>query len=102
PTLHPLEPPIVPYTTLFRSSSVHLTSSIHIQVMEAMIELKDDRKTNTSLCRSKRQDQDKHDLTIWLCPCTARQDERQSSSVHHEDRKSTRLNSSHVKISYAV
>src|SRR3989442_9291209 len=43
--------------------------------------------------RAHQHDEQPHGLGLFVQPCDA---------VHHADRKSTRLNSSHVRISYAV
>src|SRR5438876_8510056 len=64
---------LFPYTTLFRSDSIHDQCSIEIL----------------------------HDHAVSLLACL---DDSWNSSkiIRHEDRKSTRLNSSHPSISYAV
>src|SRR5690606_41537177 len=88
--------PLFPYTTLFRSSPSLLMLSI--QVIEAV--LKDQRMREQAHLIQ-------HEVTA-LMDDLARLDDRTRKlqshflSAQREDRKSTRLNSSHVKISYAV
>src|SRR5690606_41601398 len=99
-----LRPPIstlFPYTTLFRSRFAHAATRSRI------IANADDRalaSAHVALARQLRR----HELSlpaIWHASLATR-----SVSARHRtpllklalDRKSTRLNSSHVKISYAV
>src|SRR5690554_6954435 len=78
---------LFPYTTLFRSESVHLiaTSPPYWQLKdygtENQIGFHDDYETYIN-----------HLNLTW----------QECFRVLHKDRKSTRLNSSHVRISYAV
>src|SRR3712207_7843060 len=73
---------LFPYTTFFRSSYKHLVQLFH---MEA-----DDYKRFLNFLR-------KHDCHVPFQPFR-----RSDEDSEEEDRKSTRLNSSHANISYAV
>src|SRR3712207_7874651 len=80
---------LFPYTTLFRSvddREVAQAEEVHLQQPErlagAHVELRDDRPVR--LAALDRDDVD------------------QRRARHDQDRKSTRLNSSHANISYAV
>src|SRR5690606_39341338 len=88
-SLRPLPPPIsplFPYTTLFRSL-------VETDLPEVAYRLEHPQVLA---------------LTLPPVPVDARhriviaRDHDSVSSIHRKDRKSTRLNSSHVKISYAV
>src|SRR5690606_40850298 len=72
----------LPYTTLFRSGLAH---------REVHRELADDRLSGA------RRSGDEH-----AAPLFERATGLELERIELEDRKSTRLNSSHVKISYAV
>src|SRR5690606_42132804 len=82
-TKRPLTPPLFPYTTLFRSHSQRAPSPVHR------------RSPGPSRLRrhlAAHWPQPDDFTTLYRCP-------HDGTSA---DRKSTRLNSSHVKISYAV
>src|SRR5690606_41931296 len=89
---------LFPYTTLFRSGTTYTLTGL-------------DAETNYQYY--VRQDCDNGDLSVWAGPfsfytgyCTVTSSSTTSTSYKiigfSTDRKSTRLNSSHVKISYAV
>src|SRR5690606_41998761 len=86
----PPTPPLFPYTTLFRSKG-----STH-------------RPKAVTLCRHNEgssvyfQDQLRHTLKGFKIQAGVAPEEFQQVTGISPDRKSTRLNSSHVKISYAV
>src|SRR5690606_41228471 len=91
----PPRPPLVPYTTLFRSSTQHLRRPTV-----------DDHSLPPSYTAA-------HALVVVFVVCAAvyhvdhphdgrRRFDNRPAEGDVEDRKSTRLNSSHVKISYAV
>src|SRR3712207_7676469 len=84
---------LFPYTTLFRSSGVHGTHRHRLRALRVPPQLPDAgvRPAGdqvTELARSPRS--------------TARRSAVTTSAGEEEDRKSTRLNSSHANISYAV
>src|SRR5436305_7650598 len=84
---HPLRTTLFPYTTLFRSKK--------IAALAVRLRAEESRET-------------KNAYSIDLYPCVvvcahrAHQRRPRQRAVGAEDRKSTRLNSSHVRISYAV
>src|SRR5690606_42147690 len=81
-------PTLLPYTTLFRSR-LGFSRSNEVRVR--------DRATGRVMVHSTP------DPTAWLTEqLTLRPGEVEVLEVRPADRKSTRLNSSHVKISYAV
>src|SRR5699024_11303692 len=87
---------LFPYTTLFRSAGLALL--ICFSFLNQTQHLHD-------LLTKKRIEQSKLELDVFLALCTNRNilDLAADSFFDHlEDRKSTRLNSSHVSISYAV
>src|SRR3712207_7122069 len=69
---------LFPYTTLFRSDQVGLEQRLDVHPVAVL-----------------RRDEDALDLDRRLAPVLV-------DLVPHRDRKSTRLNSSHANISYAV
>src|SRR5690606_41833488 len=88
-SLLPQPPPIstlFPYTTLFRSFGINENVALRVA---AVREVRDSFTTNTGTSPS---DPGNTDFT----------GARANLSLRGLDRKSTRLNSSHVKISYAV
>src|SRR5690606_42001439 len=90
--LPPLRPPVstlFPYTTLFRSRLMLPTRGcMLVDRVDARME------------PARRQSESRRRLTPMLDPKTL--DEMARKLAQNLDRKSTRLNSSHVKISYAV
>src|SRR5207302_7475663 len=93
PTLPPPTPPLFPYTTLFRSRRA--TSSIKPKPTFRCVEQRAATRPAFSGARQRHVERVRERLAL-------------GEFAHHpfllrrEDRKSTRLNSSHVKISYAV
>src|SRR5207249_11911506 len=85
-SLPPLPPPprspLFPYTTLFRSPST--------------------ARPAVGARRERRRAATEHNGTGWLGAGGGSRPGALSSGIHNPDRKSTRLNSSHVSISYAV
>src|SRR5690606_41497616 len=75
----PPPPPLFPYTTLFRS---------HVALTATGTDLRDDREDDVLRRRARLE------LAVHV--------DRHRLERLERDRKSTRLNSSHVKISYAV
>src|SRR2546430_7731245 len=71
---------LFPYTTLFRSSAA----------------------TSASRIARRGPDQMTPGSTLGRAVCTGSTRDHLQRDVHHIDRKSTRLNSSHSQISYAV
>src|SRR5207249_11011010 len=82
----PLTPPLFPYTTLFRSKIVRIRRRVIVR--DSVIRLRRFQNQRNSLRPSIREQP-----LEWLDA---------DLTVSHQDRKSTRLNSSHVSISYAV
>src|SRR3712207_9320329 len=79
---------LFPYTTLFRSPAPGRVRFTHALV-------RDTRYEGTPLLRRSRM----HAATLAaLCA----QGDADATTLAHQDRKSTRLNSSHANISYAV
>src|SRR5207302_10625264 len=94
----PTSPPF-PYTTLFRSRAA-LAVRQQRQLAPAGVVLKEAGAHRADYARHVRDDRRR-----GLEPAGARSLERDLPdrvALQHQDRKSTRLNSSHVKISYAV
>src|SRR5690606_42149145 len=100
PTSRPLSPPLLPYTTLFRSGRT-VTSQRLLHSFYAEVGLQRDRHPP---CQDAASEPVQHGGEV-------NEPARHGNvgDVHRpdligpvEDRKSTRLNSSHVKISYAV
>src|SRR5439155_21065541 len=81
---------LFPYTTLFRSSGLGRCSAPH--------SIRSDCACRADAVRLFRQ-RGRHGVAVGVV-CDALADERVGQ--HLRDRKSTRLNSSHVAISYAV
>src|SRR5207244_11951864 len=90
--LRPPRPPLFPYTTLFRSVGAHITAASS-----------GGPRYDSSLSAEQRRSGDNG---IWLCQNCGKlvdnDEARYSVAALREDRKSTRLNSSHQIISYAV
>src|SRR5690349_21876507 len=86
----PPRPTLFPYTTLFRSGcAVHIAS-----------------RSKESLEQAREKIRARHNVPVEIHPADFSKGDTVRSVVdavgHAEDRKSTRLNSSHVEISYAV
>src|SRR5256885_7433720 len=78
---------LFPYTTLFRSSVEFAVNEVR-----AAPEKQTDRRSD-------------HECVAQICPgkfVSARVIKSERKNANHSDRKSTRLNSSHLVISYAV
>src|SRR5438874_8109547 len=84
---------LFPYTTLFRSVNIPIFQGGRLRgrLMEADAEL-----------RQRRTEAEDLKASIYYEVRTAFLDLEATSSQLQTDRKSTRLNSSHVEISYAV
>src|SRR5690606_41226406 len=82
----PPRSPLFPYTTLFRSNFLHFVLRPSIITSP----------TFSSFMQSL------HSLKLGVLEILQIQDRLQDQRLQLIDRKSTRLNSSHVKISYAV
>src|SRR5690606_41384804 len=88
--------PLLPYTTLFRSRSAHSQSSHSCG-----------QRLSGAVCASDSRTGEHYDggrrAYYRACACERNCHVRGCRpGFHRTDRKSTRLNSSHVKISYAV
>src|SRR5207302_9251006 len=92
-------PPLFPYTTLFRSETMPLDDFLSQGLMEAQNLLVIDLERCTRCDQCVRACAEAHDGVTRLVRDGLRYDKY---LVATSDRKSTRLNSSHVKISYAV
>src|SRR5437868_9417592 len=96
-----LPPPraaLFPYTTLFRSTPA--TTALRVScasVHETFDELNDVRRLSSGPDEWTPSRAEK-----WPTSCLAEPGSRKTKSRAQADRKSTRLNSSHVSISYAV
>src|SRR5690606_41690655 len=81
-----------PYTTLFRSPGLYSDHPTEQAAIEAAVDIRNSKQVTPALARER--------LRAILFPPTI------ANGVFRDfdprDRKSTRLNSSHVKISYAV
>src|SRR5205814_9971438 len=99
PYLHPLfsrlrRPPwhtLFPYTTLFRSFENRALASLRhaaLPIMVSCARLTSGKSTANGICARRQSSSSRPS------PC--------SSRIRYPDRKSTRLNSSHLGISYAV
>src|SRR3712207_8803484 len=80
---------LFPYTTLFRSSMVSPSADPLAATEDAL--------------RTHHDDEDQHCQGTHVLQLGGNPQRRQlGCQTHHQDRKSTRLNSSHANISYAV
>src|SRR5207244_13510882 len=92
--------PLSPYTTLFRSSSLPLEDPLTIGVEPAEPDDRDEHRHHPERreprgAEHERPGKEEHRERV-------EDDEHEGDQVEAEDRKSTRLNSSHQIISYAV
>src|SRR5699024_11593367 len=99
-TPQPLPPPLFPYTTLFRSHyplqySRTVSPRIPLPLLPSYLRF---FRTRQKVRRKGLAQQHRFRLAITLPPTRL----VSSLGMNHLDRKSTRLNSSHVSISYAV
>src|SRR5699024_11235629 len=89
--------PSFPYTTLFRSPHHHRRRQGRRPVEGRADDRRDDRIAGIEPAESRRRGP-----RFRRCVPAASLDELGIGRRSHRDRKSTRLNSSHVSISYAV
>src|SRR5439155_16579217 len=97
---HPPTFTLFPYTTLFRSKPVPeilLEQYAHFDQLGAAIEQLGQRYTARKRATNAMDFDDL--LVLWL---KLLQEQEEVREQYQRDRKSTRLNSSHVAISYAV
>src|SRR5690606_41540271 len=92
-TLPPRRSTLLPYTTLFRSR-------VQCQTDTRLAPLNENRRQGHPQTRSPPARRPRRRAREWCLKTSAQR--RQSCETPRLDRKSTRLNSSHVKISYAV
>src|SRR5690606_39291536 len=95
--LRPPVSPLFPYTTLFRSPSSDSHSTYSFTLRSLFVTSHENGQV--ALCGQVRQFVPR---TVPFFPYTRRSPMADTSTGSASDRKSTRLNSSHVKISYAV
>src|SRR3712207_8953291 len=84
---------LFPYTTLFRSGVVSNTEAGKVK-NEAHYILRANKLTTRIICLRF--------YSAYLSPWGRHSEKSLAIACHHTDRKSTRLNSSHANISYAV
>src|SRR5690606_42124936 len=95
-TRPPPRSPLFPYTPLFRSTGVLLTALSFTRRVSAMLHVEhDDADDGTRTYRVQGQ-------VFFACAVQFANSFDYLHAPGRVDRKSTRLNSSHVKISYAV
>src|SRR5690606_41716078 len=101
-TRRPPPSPLFPYTTLFRSNRIVpfskgiLSQSLQATGLEPPVAYDIGREIEGRLLREKKKEISRDELRRLIYETIH---SRHGSEI---DRKSTRLNSSHVKISYAV
>src|SRR5690349_23474926 len=88
---HPPRPTLFPYTTLFRSLRAEQPAQLAVEVTPQLVEVRRTVATAIGEVQVGRRR-----------PVASRCGRRSAAPVRPGDRKSTRLNSSHVEISYAV
>src|SRR5690606_41712739 len=96
----PLRSTRFPYTTLFRSGQLIFANDKY----RALLHLTPAQLSglqHTQLCPTGLVQTPAYDA-MWQSLCAGNEFSGVVERVRSEDRKSTRLNSSHVKISYAV
>src|SRR2546426_1537636 len=93
---------LFPYTTLFRSLSGVLTLGELLLVMAYLSQLYGPLQTLSSLTGHLQRSLASAERAFSLLDETPAVAERQDARSLSRDRKSTRLNSSHLVISYAV
>src|SRR5690606_41067031 len=93
--------PLFPYTTLFRSEARLAFRRIHERVLVERLERVEDADRELQAVEVRRRVIDLREPVRVDVPEPDRAQRRVGRRAV-EDRKSTRLNSSHVKISYAV
>src|SRR5690625_6207874 len=96
--MRPFVSPLFPYSTLFRSPPVGI-----ILIDRMVVQLPDYRiEAIAVVCPPSFSRWDAHDLAVFRDFERVPGIQRTPTEPDHLDRKSTRLNSSHVAISYAV
>src|SRR5699024_11475683 len=97
PPLRPLRPPLFPYTTLFRSNPVIAVKgvkrlvTVHLAISGGLGPLIQQERFDNLIGHFHKGVLGAERVILF-----------QVDGLHRQDRKSTRLNSSHVSISYAV
>src|SRR3712207_6881774 len=95
----PPKSPLFPYTPLSRSNS---HEAAVVAIMRSVAGQSGDRARRIVTRRFQSSaEADRHDLEYWI-QIPERERVLQVWRLSREDRKSTRLNSSHANISYAV
>src|SRR5205085_5804417 len=95
---HPPRPPLFPYTTLFRSSSPPAGQlPAHLPV-----ELAADHEGQRGQVEPGHEHEERAERAVELVHAAVEREVAVEAVGQREDRKSTRLNSSHSQISYAV
>src|SRR5207253_10409878 len=93
--------PLFPYTTLFRSRGKHLVPNpVRPLILRSFLVARSFQfsgERRLPACHRRQLAGGNISLVEEFCRCA-----RQAGSLRSQDRKSTRLNSSHVAISYAV
>src|SRR5690606_42135880 len=92
---HPPRPTLFPYTTLFRSCALRPGA------VERLLEAFQDEAVAVAFGRVDAPEADGGFIPTYA-PARRRVLRERAGKLRDGDRKSTRLNSSHVKISYAV
>src|SRR5690606_39856355 len=95
----PRTPPLSPYTTLFRSKLVSEQRSMHRSFLDCWLS---SAPSSGGLSLLSYQSQNSLAAHVPNPAPIKPPDDGADDSQQSKDRKSTRLNSSHVKISYAV
>src|SRR5699024_11884251 len=90
---------LFPYTTLFRSMILKRTKEEDLEKVSSIIEDRGFSKTPSMMRFLYKNRGGIPDIIMWthIDSATIREE-----CLEYQDRKSTRLNSSHVSISYAV
>src|SRR5699024_12721995 len=95
---HPPLFTLFPYTTLFRSIFLKETN----ELVKIIVEAAEERKAENCVVLNMEQLTPITDRYVICHGNNERQVQAIARSIKNADRKSTRLNSSHVSISYAV
>src|SRR5690606_39933529 len=91
---------LLPYTTLFRSETAY-SEAFEMAKLTSKAEMYSDRRSEAKLSWLPLE-RELNDIKAQLHHAERLQDALKAKLSGYQDRKSTRLNSSHVKISYAV
>src|SRR5207253_6743685 len=97
-TLRPHTPTLFPYTTLFRSQQDRAPAEESVEAREKNVEIVARQELEILARRPGRKKAPKQHLINRQLG----RESHQHAGQERQDRKSTRLNSSHVAISYAV